>query len=146
MMNVRLWAGEHYFAMRSKRENLSLSSSTVASSSPTGVDYKNTRNAVKHNFVEVDENVEILLHKTVRVVDLKSVLFLINTNFDVNVCAVNGSCVYRLTILVFTSPVYLPLVETRRQTEVGWEQTLLRFHSKTMAIGIVAVLGSFFLQ
>lgn len=45
---------------------------------------------------QVDENGEMLLHKTVRAIDLESVLFLISANFDVNACTVNESCVTAL--------------------------------------------------
>ncbi|OZC12476.1 hypothetical protein X798_00107 [Onchocerca flexuosa] len=45
---------------------------------------------------QVDKNGEMLLHKTVRAVDLEWVLFLISTNFDVNTCTQNDLCVTAL--------------------------------------------------
>uniref|UniRef100_A0A8R1TK98 FYVE-type domain-containing protein n=1 Tax=Onchocerca volvulus TaxID=6282 RepID=A0A8R1TK98_ONCVO len=45
---------------------------------------------------QVDKNGEMLLHKTVRAVDLEWVLFLISTNFDVNTCIQNESRVTAL--------------------------------------------------
>ncbi|EJD74109.1 FYVE zinc finger family protein [Loa loa] len=45
---------------------------------------------------QVDMNGEMLLHKTVKAVDLESVLFLISTSFDVNAYTQNESCVTAL--------------------------------------------------
>uniref|UniRef100_A0A0R3RQ97 ANK_REP_REGION domain-containing protein n=1 Tax=Elaeophora elaphi TaxID=1147741 RepID=A0A0R3RQ97_9BILA len=45
---------------------------------------------------QVDKNGEMLLHKTVRAVDLESVLFLISASFDVNAYTQNEACVTAL--------------------------------------------------